>query len=76
MICERCGDASSAYICSHFNVEMLCTQCKDDEKGCPNWQKAYDTEFTALKNHNYNFAGIGLAPEDLAYLEQLRIQRG
>jgi hypothetical protein len=71
MKCDRCGsDKSQAYICSYFTVEMICFDCKRDEHGCPNYQKAYDAETEAVRNRNFNFPGIGLSPEDQAYLDE------
>jgi hypothetical protein len=75
MKCDRCGESSIAYICSYFNVEMLCFDCKNEEKGAPNYQKAYDAETEAVRNRNFNFPGIGLAPEDQTHLDEQRKQR-
>jgi hypothetical protein len=70
MKCDRCGGNSLAYTCSYFNVEMLCFDCKNDEKGAPNYQKAYDAETEAVRNRNFNFPGIGIASEDQSYLDE------
>jgi hypothetical protein len=70
MTCDRCGGKSLAYVMSYFTIDMLCFDCKNDEKGAPNYQKAYDAETAAVKNRNFNFPGIGIAPEDQAYFDE------
>lgn len=70
MECDRCHREASVYVGSYFNEHMLCFDCKNDEKGCPNWAKAYNAETAAVRDRNFNFPGIGLAAEDQAYLDE------
>lgn len=75
MICTRCGKESVGYSMSWFNVEEVCLDCKDDEYSAPNYEKARDAEAASLKRGERSFSGIGLSPEDQAYLAQRRAER-
>jgi hypothetical protein len=60
---------------SYFTTEDVCGDCHDEERGAPNYQRARDAEEAACRAGNYNFPGIGLAPEDVAYLAAARARR-
>lgn len=62
--CERCRKATDTTICSMFNTEMICMECKQMEAAHPDYQLARDTEHQAVLSGDYNFPGIGL-PDDL-----------
>jgi hypothetical protein len=74
--CARCGKAVSVSIMSKFNTDMLCLSCKKDEESCPNYKKASNAELISVQKGDYNFMGIGLAPEDLEFLAARRAIRG
>jgi hypothetical protein len=63
--CDRCGEKKpSSVIMSMFNLENLCTRCKDIERGHPLYKIAYEREVEEIRKGNLNFEGIGL-PDDL-----------
>ena len=62
--CERCKKDSNVTICSFFNTEMICMECKDKEVKHSDYKKAVNKEKEEVLNGNYNFEGIGL-PNDL-----------
>ena len=51
-------------ICSMFNADQICMDCKDEEEAHPDYEKARAAESAACLAKNYNFRGIGL-PADL-----------
>lgn len=74
--CNRCGCKALGFVMSYFNTEDICFTCKADEHHCPNYERAYDAETAAVMAKNYNFPGIGLAPEDRAVLaERLKLRK-
>jgi len=77
LTCERCGADLRvvAHTMSRFNTQIVCTPCHDDERRAPNYVKARDTESEAVRRGEFNFPGIGLAPEDEAFLAEAREQR-
>lgn len=62
--CDRCGKQTAITICSQFNTEGLCMQCKKEEEDHPHFHHALKAEQKQIKAGNYNFKGIGL-PADL-----------
>jgi hypothetical protein len=76
MLCPRCGaDLASGYTMSWFTTEDICLDCKDDERGCPNYTLARTAEQSSRNRGETNFAGIGLALDDEAYLAARRQAR-
>jgi len=73
--CPRCGAELRIHIMSVFNTDDLCPDCHDDEQGAPNYARAKAAEEAAVRAGNYNFPGIGLAPEDQAAIAAIRQQR-
>jgi len=73
--CDRCGARFGASTLSRFNRDMLCMPCLSDEKKAPNHPQAAAIELAAVRAGDYNYPGIGLAPEDLAFLEAQRRAR-
>ena len=65
-ICERCKKKTKSTICSTFNTEMICANCKKIERKHPSYKRAADVELAEVKNGNMNFEGIGL-PDDLRW---------
>lgn len=66
--CPRCGGSMQMYSMSYFNRDVICIDCKKEEAGAPNYQAARKADEEALTRGEYNFPGIGLAPEDEEYL--------
>lgn len=64
MKCERCGKETTTTICSMFNTEMICMDCKSKERNHPKYAEAREAERQAVLSGNYNFQGIG-KPNDL-----------
>lgn len=73
--CDRCGARFGVSTMSRFNRDMLCMPCRADEKQAPNYPQAEAVELAAVRSGDYNYPGIGLAPEDLAFLEAQRRAR-
>lgn len=64
-ICDRCGKPNgNVTIMSKFNTDIICMDCKVEEKNHPDYQRASDAELAECKKGNLNFEGIGL-PKDL-----------
>ena len=62
--CPRCEKDPVSTMYSMFNTEMICLDCIARERLHPRYQEAQDAETQAVKQGNYNFAGIG-KPADL-----------
>lgn len=62
--CGRCGQELKASIMSRFNTDVICLECEAKEKAHPDYQRAADAEYAAVKAGNYHFPGIG-KPADL-----------
>jgi hypothetical protein len=76
MTCPRCGvDLHHGYTMSWFTTEEICLDCKEEERGYPNYAKERPEERASLDRGERNFPGIGLAPEDLSYLAERRKAR-
>lgn len=75
--CARCRVLLSAgWIMSFMNEDLVCFDCYDDERGCPNYGIAREAEMEACKRgEGTSFPGIGLAPDDRAYLAQRLAER-
>lgn len=83
MKCDRCGVSKGVFVLSWFNLDNLCLDCREDETHAPNYPQARQAELEhaqagvkALQEGAgeeawkplLNFTGIGLAPEDEAFL--------
>ena len=68
MTCPWCKGPIRFSSCSYFTSQDICEKCKEDEKHCPNYQRAREEEGRAVRAGNYNFPGIGLTVEDIATL--------
>lgn len=75
MTCPRCKREMHSHSVSYFNTQDICFDCQQEERGAPNYRWAVTAENEAVRAKNFNFPGIGLAPEDEAYLEARRQQR-
>jgi len=73
--CDRCNGSLALSIMSKFNTDIICTHCKDDECEAPGYAAADAAEFAAVKGGDYNFPGIGLAPQDREFLAARRAAR-
>jgi hypothetical protein len=73
--CARCGADLGASTVSKFNAETICLDCKDDERLAPNYKRADEEECAAVRGGDYNYPGIGLAPEDNAFMTERRRTR-
>lgn len=60
--CARCGTSlkNKAHIMSMFNEDILCMQCKEEEKKNVRYKEAVEADIEEIKKGNYNFKGIGL----------------
>ena len=57
--CERCGTGTDVTIMSMFNTQIICQECKEEEKQHPDYEKAVDADVAEIKKGNFNFPGIG-----------------
>ena len=73
--CDRCGDPLHSRTMSKFNRDVLCLECKTDEKAAPGYPAADAAEVAACRNRLFNFPGIGLSPADEAFLAARRAAR-
>ena len=73
--CPRCGGSMQTYTCSWFTTESICTTCQQEEKSAPNFEAARAAEADAIRRGDFNFPGIGLAPEDVEALAASRRER-
>jgi hypothetical protein len=73
--CDRCHAETMSTIMSYFNEDLPCGACKKDERDAPNYQQAVDAEHKQVALGNTRFTGIGLWPEDAAFLEARRRER-
>lgn len=75
--CDRCGRSlyRLGHITSMFNLDVICIDCKRDEAQAPNYAAARRAEALSVERGERNFPGIGLAPEDEAFLAERRALR-
>jgi len=62
MICARCHQETNCHTMSMFNRDEICMDCKRAERLRPDYQRAVEADEAAIRDGNYNFPGIGLAP--------------
>ena len=60
--CDRCGCSleNKGRIMSMFNMDCLCSDCKDKERLNPRYKEAVEADNEEIRKGNYNFEGIGL----------------
>lgn len=75
MTCNRCGTEMRVHTMSIFNRDDICMPCKDDERLTPGYAHADHAESLVCRAGNYNFAGVGLAADDRAFLATRRMLR-
>jgi len=58
--CQRChNDTHGVTTMSMFNEDIICMDCKEQEKKHPDYEKAVNSDIEEIKKGNYNFKGIG-----------------
>jgi hypothetical protein len=57
--CERCGCEASSSTGSWFNTEQICSCCREDEEGHPDYGYAREVEEDAVRKGDLNFKGVG-----------------
>lgn len=60
--CDRCGKTTNVTTMSFFNTQTICMPCWLAEKERPDYERARAAEEAAVRDGDYNFPGIGLAP--------------
>lgn len=57
--CDRCGKSTGGKTTmSIFNEDVICMECKEDEKNDPEYGAACEAEIEAISRGDYNFKGI------------------
>ena len=56
--CERCLKETNTTSMSWLNTEMLCMECKEEEKKHPQYEEAKKLELENVRNGNYNYPGL------------------
>ena len=57
-ICQRCHKPTATTIMSMFNMDMICPQCKEDERKHPMYELAAQKEREAVLQGVRNFPGM------------------
>jgi len=57
--CERCGRETVATIMSMYNTQMICMDCKGEERQRPDYERARKAEEEACRRGDFNFPGVG-----------------
>lgn len=60
MKCDRCGKETDITIMSIFNTDILCKECKEEERTFPEYEEARQAERQEVLKGNHNFKGVGL----------------
>lgn len=58
--CDRCGGPLTIRTLSMFNMDVICSACKDAERQRPDYDEAVKADIAECKKGNRNFEGIGL----------------
>lgn len=58
MKCERCGKETNCYTMSMMNTQMICMDCKREERNDPMYEAACEAERNAVRSGNYNYKGL------------------
>ena len=75
-ICDQCHAPITVSIMSKLNTDILCMDCKDDEKALPSYQAGATAESDAVCRGHYNFPGVGLTQDDRKFLiERCTVRR-
>lgn len=57
-VCDRCNEPTNGVTTmSIFNEDVICKQCKEDEKNDPEYSAAVEAEADEIRNGNYNYKG-------------------
>jgi hypothetical protein len=57
-ICDRCSRSTDGVTTmSIFNQDVICKDCKEEEKNHPNYELACELERKAIKNGDFNYPG-------------------
>jgi hypothetical protein len=57
--CDRCGNPTGGRTTmSQFNEDVICMDCKEEEKNDPEYEAACEAEREAMARGDYNFKGI------------------
>jgi hypothetical protein len=58
--CDRCGKPlNGCSIMSMYNTDIICMDCKREERNDPRYKRAVEADNAAIRSGNYNFKGIG-----------------
>ena len=57
--CHRCSKKTNCHTMSMFNENLICMQCKADERKDPRYKEAQEADRLAIQSGNFNFKGIG-----------------
>jgi hypothetical protein len=68
--CKRCGSESRITTMSMFNTDVICTECKENERKHPRYEEACLRDNEEIRKGNYNFEGIGW--DGLTYEERIQ----
>ena len=56
--CDRCGESTNGVTTmSMFNEDVICSQCKQDEKNDPEYGAAVEAEHEEIRKGNTNYKG-------------------
>ena len=56
--CDRCGEPTNGVTTmSVFNEDVICMDCKKDEKNDPEYQAAVEAEHEEIRKGNTNYKG-------------------
>ena len=56
--CVRCEKEVNRTTMSFFNLDIICTRCRDEEMTHPKFHFAKDIERKELKKGNFDFPGV------------------
>ena len=57
--CDRCGKSTDGKTTmSVFNEDVICMNCKEEEKKDPDYDAAVRAEQEAIRRGDYNFPGV------------------
>jgi len=57
--CERCCKGTNTHTMSMYSTDLICLECKSEERQRPDYKVAVDADVAAIKSGNFNFEGIG-----------------
>lgn len=57
--CDRCGKSTNGTTTmSVFNEDVICMECKEEEKKDPEYKAACEAEREAISRGDFNFKGV------------------